>query len=60
VGGDARQLPAQGLGRRRGDADQERVVQARYSRRDFYPQEIRLLHRIWRRVQAALQRMRAA
>jgi Domain of unknown function (DUF4129) len=37
----------------------EAFVQARYSRRDFHPQEISLLHRIWRRVQAALQRMRA-
>jgi len=38
----------------------EAFVQARYSRKDFNPQEIGLLHTIWRRVQAALQRMRAA
>jgi len=38
----------------------EAFVQARYSRKDFQPQEISLLHRIWRRVQAALRRMRAA
>lgn len=38
----------------------EAFVQARYSKRDFSPQDISLLHRIWQRLQAALRRMRAA
>ncbi len=33
----------------------EAFVQARYSRQDFAPQELSLLHRIWERLQAALR-----
>ncbi len=33
----------------------EAFVQARYSRLDFAPQEVSLLHRIWQRLQAALR-----
>ncbi len=33
----------------------EAFVQARYSRRDFEPQQVSRLHRIWERLQAALR-----